>query len=289
MTLLMIATLVVASASDQPAVPLNPQAALLANVKFEQRLGERIDLSLPFVDEAGSAVKLADYFHERPVVLVLAYYRCPMLCNQVLRGAVKAIDASGLHGGQDYEVVIVSFDPHDTPREAAELKKTILGRSGEDSQVGWHLLTGSAENSARLAEQVGFQFQYDERSGQYAHAAGLMVLTPTGELSRYFYGIDFPPRDLRLGLVEASANKIGNPVDQILLYCFHYDPLTGRYGLAILNTLRVVGVTFVVAVGAYIAVSLHRERRSQCRSIAAGSAGGLDGEYGLETPGKAGG
>jgi protein SCO1/2 len=261
MKLMAIAAVVLAATGERPAVPHNPQAALLANVKFDHRLGEKIDLSLPFVDETGSPVKLADYFRERPVVLVLAYYRCPMLCNQVLRGAVKAIDASGLRGGADYEVVIVSFDPHDTPREAAELKKTILGRSSEDSQAGWHLLTGAGENSARLAEQVGFKFQYDERSGQYAHAAGLMVLTPTGELSRYFYGIDFPPRDLRLGLVEASANKIGSPVDQILLYCFHYDPLTGRYGLAIINTLRIFGVTFVLALGSYIALTLHRERR----------------------------
>lgn len=260
---LIISVLLVAAADATPTVPLNPQAALLRDVKFDQRLGEQVDLVLPFVDESGTAVKLADYFGKRPVVLVLAYYRCPMLCNQVLRGAVKAIDASGLRGGQDYDVVVVSFDPHDTPREAAELKKTILGRSGDDAKNGWHLLTGSAENSARLAEQVGFQFQYDERSGQYAHAAGLIVLTPTGEISRYFYGIDFPPRDLRLGLVEASASKIGNRVDQILLYCFHYDPLTGRYGLAIFNALRVAGVTFVFALGSYIALTLHRERKTK--------------------------
>ena len=249
------------ASEGKPAVPLNPQAALLAEVKFEQRLGEQVDLNLSFVDERGSSVSLADFVRDRPVVLVLAYYRCPMLCNQVLRGAVKAIDASGLRGGRDYDVVIVSFDPTDTPREAAELKKTILGRSSEDSQQGWHLLTGPGENSARLAQQVGFQFQYDERSGQYAHAAGLVVLTPTGEISRYFYGIDFSPRDLRLGLVEASSGRIGSRVDQILLYCFHYDPLTGRYGLAIFNTLRVAGVSFVVALASYIAISLRRERK----------------------------
>lgn len=249
------------AADVRPSVPLNPQAALLAEVKFDQRLGEQVDLNLFFVDEDGSSVRLVDFVRDRPVVLVLAYYRCPMLCNQVLRGAVKAVDASGLRGGKDYEVVIVSFDPTDTPREAAELKKSILGRSGEDSQHGWHLLTGPGANSARLAEQVGFQFQYDERSGQYAHAAGLLVLTPTGEISRYFYGIDFSPRDLRLGLVEASAGRIGNRVDQILLYCFHYDPLTGRYGLAIFNTLRIAGVSFVLALASYIAISLRRERK----------------------------
>ena len=252
-----------ADASEKgPAVPLNPQAALMAKVKFDQRLGEQVDLNLSFIDEAGSPVKLADLVRDRPVVLVLAYYRCPMLCNQVLRGAVKAIDASGLRGGQDYEVVVVSFDPNDTPREAAELKKTILGRSGDDAKGGWHLLTGGGGNSGQLAEQVGFQFQYDERSGQYAHAAGLVVLTPTGEISRYFYGIDFPPRDLRLGLVEASENKIGNRVDQILLYCFHYDPLTGRYGLAIMNVLRIFGAGFVLTVLGYIALSIRRERQS---------------------------
>ncbi|MEX2169018.1 MAG: SCO family protein [Pirellulales bacterium] len=252
-----------ADASDAgPAVPLNPQAALMAEVKFDQRLGEQVDLRLSFIDEDGSSVKLADFVRDRPVVLVLAYYRCPMLCNQVLRGAVKAIDASGLRGGQDYEVVVVSFDPNDTPREAAELKKTILSRSGDDAKGGWHLLTGGGENSGQLAEQVGFQFRYDERSGQYAHAAGLVLLAPTGEISRYFYGIDFPPRDLRLGLVEASQNKIGNRVDQILLYCFHYDPLTGRYGLAIMNALRIFGVGFVLALLGYIAITVRRERKS---------------------------
>lgn len=255
---------------DDVAVPLsNPQAVLLSRVKFEQQLGQQMPLDVSLRDDFGNDVMLKEYFHSRPVVLVLAYYRCPMLCNQVLRGLATSLRAVNLRAGSDFEVVVVSFDPSDNTELAAAKKAAVLEQYGHADQAsGWHFLTGSKEATARLAHRIGFNFEYDPATNQFAHASGIVVVTPEGTLSRYFYGIDFLTRDLRLALVEASANQIGSPVDQVLLFCFHYDPSTGRYGLAIMRLIRVTGIATVLVLGGFIFLSLRRERRLANQSLA---------------------
>jgi protein SCO1/2 len=182
--------------------------------------------------------------------LVLAYFRCPRLCSEVLNGLVRSLLDIPLNAGQDFEVVVVSFDARETPEMAAAKKRTYLERYGRPgAETGWHFLTGTTESIARLCKAVGFRFHYDARLDQFAHASGIMVLTPRGMIARYFYDIHYAPRDLRLGLVEASANRIGSPVDHVLLYCFHYDPTEGRYGVAIMNFVRLGGVLTLGGVG----------------------------------------
>lgn len=254
-------------AQGQDAQLQHPDARLLSQVRFDQRLDEQVPLDLAFRDEANQRVRLGSYFGQRPVVLALVYYRCPKLCNQVLMGMVSAIRAIDLQAGDDFEVVVVSIDPQETPLLAAEKKRGYLGNYGRSGAArGWHFLTGDEPEIATLAEAVGFQYRFDERSGQFAHASGIVVITPAGRLSRYFYGIDYPTRDLRLGLVEASEHRIGSAVDQLLLFCFHYDPLTGKYSLAIMNILRLLGVATVLALGAGVVIMLRRERRASPES-----------------------
>jgi protein SCO1/2 len=216
----------------------------LDEVSFEQRLGEQVPLDLAFTDESGAAVRLGDYFGERPAVLVLSYYECPMLCPLVRDGMVKAMgEVKGLEAGVDYDVINISIDPAETTMNAANTKAAVLARLGQPgAAAGWHFLTGPQDSIQRLADSVGFKYFYDETIDQYAHAAGILVLTPAGELARYFYGIEFNPSDLRLGLVEASGNKIGSPVDQLLLLCYHFDPATGKYSGLVMTALRVAGV-----------------------------------------------
>jgi protein SCO1/2 len=219
---------------------------------------------LAFVDDHGRSVLLRDCIKARPTVLVLAYYRCPMLCNQVLNGVARTLKAIDLKPGRDFEVVVASFDPSDTVDLAAAKKKSVVAAYDRASDgSGWHFLIGKPAAIAALAESVGFGFQYDEATNQFAHASGIVVLTPAGRISHYFYGIDYPTRDVRLALIEASAGRIGSPVDQLLLYCFHYDPLTGRYGLAIIRLVRAAGALTVFAIVAFIWTSLRRERRQR--------------------------
>jgi protein SCO1/2 len=196
-------------------------------------------------------------------VLVLAYYRCPMLCNQVLAGVARSLMGIDFHPGRDIEVVVVSFDPTDTVDLAAAKKRSTIDAYGRsDDGAGWHFLIGDQRNVATLAKSVGFEYQYDPATRQFAHASGIVLLTPAGRVSRYFYGIEYPTRNVRLGLVEASAGRIGTAVDELLLYCFHYDPLTGRYGLAIIRMIRAAGVITVAAIVCFITRSLSRERRT---------------------------
>jgi protein SCO1/2 len=217
-----------------------------------------------FTNDRGAEVTLADSMNGRPTIFVLAYYRCPMLCNQVLNGVARCVQGLAFQPGQDIEIVVVSFDPTDTVELAATKKEAVVHAFDHNAQGdGWHFLIGSDKNVAAVAESVGFQYQYDETSQQYAHASGIVVLTPEGRASKYFYGIDYPTVDVRLGLVEASAGNIGTPVDALLLYCFHYDPLTGRYGLAIMRVIRAGGVMTVAAIVGFITVSLRRERKSR--------------------------
>jgi protein SCO1/2 len=237
---------------------------ILSQVGIDQKLGEKIPLDLQFRDGAGNAVSLSDYFNDKPVVLSLVYYDCPMLCTQVLNGLLGSMKALTLNAGGEFEVVTVSFDSRETPELALEKKKVYLDqydRAG--AEEGWHFLTGDEASVAALTKSVGFRYAWDEDTQQFAHASGIMVLTPDGTLARYFYGIEFAPRDLKLGLVEASDGKIGSPVDQILLYCFYYDPVKGKYGLAIMNIIRILGTATILVMGTAIFLMIRRGRVPQ--------------------------
>jgi protein SCO1/2 len=236
---------------------------LLRGVRIDQRLGERVPLDLVFRDEAGHPVQLGDYFHDKPVILVLAYYRCPRLCTQVLNGLLDSLNGlPAFDVGDKFDVLTVSFDPRETPELARAKKQAYVESYGRPGAAeGWHFLTGEQASIERLTEAVGFYYEYDPRTDQFAHASGIMVLTPKGEIARYFYGINYPPRDLRLALVEASGNKIGSPVDQLLLFCFHYDPATGKYTATVMNLVRVTGILTVLTLGAVFAITWQRERR----------------------------
>ena len=248
------------------AEPPRPDAlpAALRGVEIRQRLNERVPLDLPFRDEAGRAVRLGDFFGKRPVVLALVYYECPMLCTQVLNGLASALGAISFDAGREFDVVTVSFDPRETPRLAADKKRTYLARYRRPGAAeGWHFLTGDAPAIAALTEAVGFRYRFDPATGQFAHGSAVFVLTPGGTLSRYLYGIEYPPRDLRLAIVESAAGRIGTPVDQVLLYCFHYDPTTGRYGAVAMNIIRLGGIVTVAALSLFLIASWRRERRGR--------------------------
>jgi protein SCO1 len=240
--------------------PANQRPPGLNNVGIEQRLNEQIPPDLTFVDESGRAVRLGDYFSKKPLILSLAYYRCQMLCPEVLSGLATALRAMKFDAGKEFEVLTVSFDPHDTPELAAKTKQEYLGRyRRQNAEQGWHFLTGTPDAIASLTKAAGFQYEYDSTSRQYAHTTAIMVLTPEGKIAQYYYGVEYPPRDLRLGLVEASQHKIGSLADAILLYCYHYDPATGKYGAVITRILRLAGLATVVFLGTFILLMLRRE------------------------------
>ncbi len=238
----------------------------LAGVGIEQRLDQQVPLDLNFHDESGRTVRLGDYFGSKPVVLALVYFECPMLCTEILNGMVGALKGVPFDAGREFEVVAVSFDPKDTP-ELANLKKENYarryGRAG--AAAAFHFLTGTPASIQALTNAVGFHYKWDEKSGQFAHASGIFVLTPKGRLSRYFYGVEYAPRDLRLGLVEASHEKIGSPVDQLLLFCYHYDPATGKYGAIAMNILRLAGVVFMVVLSTTLLIFWRRDIRRDRR------------------------
>jgi protein SCO1/2 len=235
---------------------------ILRDVGIDQKLNAQVPLDLEFRDETGKTVTLSDYFHDKPVILTLVYYRCPMLCTLVLNGMVRSLHAINLEPGKDFEIVTVSFDPREGPELAAAKKATYIKEYNRPGgEAGWHFLVGNPESIKRLTEAVGFRYAYDAAHDQYVHASAIMVLTPQARVSKYFYGIDYDPKDLRLGLVDASGNKIGSLSDQILLFCCQYDPATGRYGLAIMNIIRVVGMLTLLALGSFVFLSVRRERR----------------------------
>ena len=244
--------------------------ALLRDVGLEQRLDAQIPLALAFRDEAGTVVQLREYFGARPVILILDYYQCPRLCPLVLDALLASLRMLPLTVGKQFGVLIVSIDARDTPAVAAAKKAQYLERYGRpDTADGWHFLTGEPEAIQRLSTTVGFRYTYDAATDQFAHAAGIMIVTPQGKLARYFYGIAYAPRELRLGLVEAAANHIGSPIDQLLLFCYHYDPLTGKYGLAIMNVIRLAGLVTVMGLGIFMGVMFRRDRRQRARPAAA--------------------
>ena len=234
----------------------------LNDVGIDQKLNEQLPLDLVFKNENGEAVRLGDYFGKKPVVLSLVYYQCPMLCNQVLNGMVTAFKVMAFKPGQEFEVVTVSFDPRETATLAAAKKKTYVDYLPEakrgGANAGWHFLTGDAASIKRLTEAVGFRYHFDEATNQFAHASAIYVTTPQGKLARYFYGSEYAPRDLRLGVIEAAENKIGSPVDQLLLYCYHYDPATGKYGAAVMNLIRLGGIVTLIAIAGMFLVLRRR-------------------------------
>jgi protein SCO1/2 len=238
--------------------------SLLRDVAIEQRLGQPLPLDALFTDELGRPVRLGQYFGRRPVILVLAYYNCPMLCTQVFNGLVSSLRVLNFDAGKEFDVVAVSFDPRDRPPDAAAKKKAYLDeyrRPG--AALGWHFLTGGAGSIERVTKAAGFHYKYDESTGQFAHSTAIYIATPEGKLSRYFYGIEYAPRDLRLGLVEASNNRIGSAVDQILLYCFHYDPKLARYSAAIMSMVRFGGAAAVVILSTFLIIMWRRDVRRQ--------------------------
>lgn len=230
--------------------------AALRDVRIEQKLDQQLPLDLVFRDESGQPVKLGQYFGKKPVVLALVYYDCPMLCTQVLNGMITSFRVLPFQIGKEFEVVTVSFDPRETNALAAAKKKLYVNYLPEQMHAGandgWHFLTGDQASIAQLTDAVGFRYHYDEATKQFAHASAIMVATPEGRLSRYFYGIDYSARDLRLALIESSQDKIGTPMDQLLLYCYHYDPATGKYGAAVMKVVRIAGVATVLAIVAML-------------------------------------
>lgn len=240
-------------------------------VGIDQKLNEQVPKDITLRDESGREVKLGDYFRGRPVILTLVYYGCPMMCTQVLNGTLTALRAVKLDPGKDYDIITVSFDPSEDHELATEKKASYTSQLKKPGiQESWHFFTGAEDQIKRLTSAVGFRYVYDEKTNQFAHAAGIMVLTGDGRVSRYFYGVEYSARDLRLGLVEASEGKIGTPTDAVLLLCFHYDPLNGRYAATTLNLIRLGGLLTVLALGSYILMQVRSELKA--RALAAQTA-----------------
>lgn len=246
--------------------PASVRPPYLENVGIEQRLDAQVPPELAFVDDSGRPVRLGDYFGKKPLILNLVYYNCTMLCGEALAGLSASMRVIKFDVGNQFDVVTVSFNPRETTADAAAKKVEYLKRYGRaNAASGWHFLTGSAESINALTKAVGFQYQYDAAKNQYAHATAIMILTPQGRISRYFYGIEFPPKDLRMGLVEASSGKIGNPIDEVLLYCYHYDPATGKYGAIISNILKLGAGLTILLLGGLLLVLFRLDRMATRR------------------------
>jgi protein SCO1/2 len=260
--------------SSAPGQPAMAPLAALKDVRIDQKLDETVPLDLSFVDESGKDVMLQQYFGARPVVVALVYYECPMLCTQVLNGVFSSMEPLRLDAGRDFDLVVVSFDPGETPAMARAKKASYLKHyQRPTAEGGIHFLTGRQTSIDRLADAVGFRYVYDESIDQYAHPAAVTVLTPKGQVSKYLYGVEFAPNDFRFAVVSAGEGQIGTLVDQALLYCFHYDPATGKYSVAIMTYVRLAGVLTLVGLGAFLFVHLRRERRQN--SAVASTATGI--------------
>ncbi|HVY46058.1 MAG TPA: SCO family protein [Minicystis sp.] len=251
-----------AAAARPEAAPLPPA---VRDVDIDEHLGGRVDPSLTFTDENGKAVRLGDYLGGgKPLVVVLAYYRCPMLCGLVLRGTVKGLKDLDYHLGEQYRAITVSFDPKDKPAAAREKQATTLEALGaKDRAASWPFVVGSASSSRALADELGFRFVYDAASDQYAHPAAIFVLTPDGRIARYLYGVDYSPRDLRLALLEASEGRIGSIVDRVLMTCYHFDPATRKYGPFVVGFMRVGGALILLTVGMVVGLLFWAERKKR--------------------------
>lgn len=231
----------------------------LKNVGIQQNLNQEIPADLAFTDDLGRSVHLGDYFGKRPLILNLVYYNCPMLCGEVLSGLEHSLSMMQFDVGKEFDVITVSFDPSETPEMAAKKKSEFLRRyKRAGAEQGWHFLVGKQDAIDALTKAAGFQYQYDAKTKQFAHATAILILTPEGRIAQYYYGVEYPPKDLRLGLVEAGKGKIGNLVDQLLLYCYHYDPEQGKYSATILRVLRLAGVATMLCIGTLIFVMVRR-------------------------------
>jgi protein SCO1 len=246
---------------QEPGMVSSAIPAPLREIGFDQNLDKPVPLDTPFRDESGRSVKLGEYFGRRPVVMVFAYYDCPMLCTLVINGLASALDVLSLDPGKDFDIVTVSFDPRDTPATASAKKAGYIARYKKPgAAAAWHFLTGDQGSIDRLTKAAGFRYVWDKETSQFAHPTGVIVLTPDGRLARYLFGVEYGPRDLRYALVEASSGRVGSVVDTLLLYCYHYDPITGRYGLAIIRTIRLAAITTVLALATFIVVMVRREK-----------------------------
>ena len=249
---------------DDKVAPIaaHNQPEIFKNVGIEQKLGTRLPLETTFRDQTGASVSLQGYLSAKPAVLIFSYFDCPMLCPLVLEGLVRSLKPLSLDAGRDFDIFVISIDERDSPEAARKKQLEIVNRYGRDgSEVGWHFLTGEKSAIEEVTHSAGFTYAWDEASKQYVHASGIFILTPQGEIARVLYGIDYTPRDIRLALVEAGDGTIGSVIDQLLLYCYHYNPLTGKYGFVILGALRLAGVSTVLAMATYIITMLRRERR----------------------------
>ncbi len=234
---------------------------MLKEVGFDQKLNAQLPLNLPFRDHTGKDVSLGDYFLDKPVVLMPVYYECPMLCNLSMAGLVKSLKVLNFQAGVEYKVLMYSIDPKETPELAAGKRKAYMKRYHRPgTEDGWNFLVGSEDSVRRLSAAIGFRYEYDTTIQQYAHASGVVVVTPQGRLSRYLYGIDYAPRDLKMGIVEASNGKIADPVAQLLLLCFHYDPSSGKYTMTVMTLVRAAGIATVLMMGMFLAGTLRKEK-----------------------------
>ena len=260
---LLLASTSIARAQAVPSnigVNSSTMPAQLKNVGFDPQLNAQVPLDLPFVDENGANVQLRDYFKQKPVVLAFVYYGCPMLCNQVEQGVVGSLRMLSFTPGRDYEVVFVSFDPRESPDMAAEKKKSALDHFRRpETASGWHFLTGTKESIDPATKAANFRYSFDTKTNLFAHASGIMLLTPDGRISRYFYGVEYPGRDMRLGLVDASAGKIGTPIDRALLFCYQYDPSSATYSASILKIIRLGGILTVLCIVGGILIFRRRD------------------------------
>ena len=246
-----------------PGPTASTMPAVLRNVGFEPPLSGQMPLDLHFRDETGRDVLLREFFGQKPVILAFVYYSCPMLCDQVQMGVVGSLRMLSFNPGRDYQVLFVSFDSRDTPELAAEKKKTALSHFRRpETASGWHFLTGSKESIEAATKAANFRFTFDAKSNLFAHASGVLLLTPDGRISRYFYGVEYPGRDMRLGLVDASAGKIGSPIDHVLLFCYHYDPTTAKYSASILKIIRVGGILTILCIVGGILIFRRRDVHS---------------------------
>jgi protein SCO1/2 len=256
--LIVLTGVAVLPANSQPATA----PAILSKVGITQNLNAQIPPGLMFRDETGKSVRIGDFFGQKPIVLSLVYFDCPALCTEVLNGELRTMKAISLDLGRDFEAVTVSFEPKDTPALAKAKRDVYIGQYGRPEAADhWHFLTGEQESIDALTSVAGFHYAYDYSIRQYAHASAIVILTPDGRINRYFYGVQYPARDVRLGLVEASEGKIGTVTDQALLYCYQYDPMTGKYGVVVMNVLRAAGGLTVLALGIFMTMMFLRERR----------------------------
>ena len=244
-----------------PGLEANATPAILKNVGIDQKIGTQLPPDLKFIDASGASVELSQYFGNKPIILSLVYYDCPMLCTEVLNGLNRSIAPLEFSIGEDFEVISVSFDPKETYDLAAQKKKVYVKRNNRPgAEKGWHFLTGDQSSIDAITDAVGFNYVYDESVQQFVHGSAIMVVTPEGVISHYFFGIEYPSEDVRLALVESSENKLGTVYDQVLLYCFHYDPESGKYGVVIMNVIRIAGAGTILAMGAFMFIMFRRDR-----------------------------